>query len=249
MSPMKKLRVVILRKKAIYTGLIVLMVVSSILIFNLKFLRNLWSETFVDPNNGIIVIDPGHGGIDGGTTWGGLLEKDINLDVALKLRECLEDKGYTVVMTRELDVSLESLSEVGQSRYIRDLNARVNIINSSNAQLFLSIHVNCHIKNPKAGGAIIFYNNNYTQNEILAYSIQRKLNNMVVHGKNRTTHDPRIGNYFLLKNSNIPGIIIEMAFISNESERKLLTQDEFKEQIAQSILEGVDKYFMDKILS
>jgi N-acetylmuramoyl-L-alanine amidase len=204
------------------------------------------ANTFIDPKSGIIVIDPGHGGIDGGTNKDGILEKEINLGISKKLKVFLEQRGYKVIMTREEDISLENLDNSGQSRHRRDLNARVNIINKNNAQLFLSIHVNCNFKKTSTDGAIVFYNDKFQESKVLAYCIQRSLNAMVVSGKKRTVHDPVQANYFLLSYSEIPGVIVETAFISNEVERRLLTQDEFREQLAKAIADGVEQYLNDK---
>jgi len=201
--------------------------------------------TRLNKNTSVIVIDPGHGGIDGGATLNGLMEKDINLDISLKIRDYLEKEGFSVVMTRQLDVSLEDMSSIRGSRYIRDLTARVEKINNSSAMLFLSIHVNCYLKNPKANGSIVFYSKNFKENKTLAYCIQRALNNMVVDGKKRTTHDPQIGDYFVLRNSKIPGVIVETAFISNKTEWNLLKQDKFRDDIAKSIVKGVKQYLKE----
>lgn len=97
-----------------------------------------------------IVVDPGHGGIDGGAAKKGVLEKEINLNVSKKLKTYLEAKGYKVLLTRESDMSLDKFGAAGQSRHSRDLNARVNIINNSGTEIFLSIHMNYSIKNPQA---------------------------------------------------------------------------------------------------
>jgi N-acetylmuramoyl-L-alanine amidase len=193
-------------------------------------------------NTSVIVIDPGHGGIDGGASLNGLVEKDINLDISLKIRDYLEQEGFSVIMTRQLDVSLEGLSNTRGSRYIRDLTARVDKINNSSARMFLSIHVNCYLKNPKVDGSIVFYDKSFKENKILAYCIQRALNNMAIGGKRRTAHDPKIGDYFILRNSRIPGAIVETAFISNRTEWNLLKQDKFRDDIAKNIVKGVKQY-------
>lgn len=145
-------------------------------------------------------------------------------------------------MTREEDVSLDKLDNTSNSRHKRDLNARVNIINNCNAQLFLSIHVNCNLNKPSTDGSIVFYNDKFKQNKPLAYSIQCTLNKMVVNEKKRTIHDPKQSNYFILAHSKIPGAIVETAFVSNTDERRLLATDEFREQLAKAISDGVEQY-------
>lgn len=239
---MKKFKLIIVNKRKLILVTLPLLTLVVMIVSLFAFLRNLPANIFVDPKSGIIVIDPGHGGIDGGTTRNGVVEKEVNLEIAKKLAAFLEQKGYKVILTREEDISLEKADGTGGSRHQRDLNTRVDVINNSNAQLFLSIHVNCNLNKPSTDGAIVFYGDKFEQNKTLAYCIQRALNGMVVNGKKRTIHDPQQGNYFLLTHAKIPGAIVETAFISNTAERQLLTTDEFREQLARAIAEGVERY-------
>lgn len=239
---MKKIRIVIFRIKSIVvlsSMLIILLIVSILFIAKIAVLP---TNTFIDPKSGVIVIDPGHGGIDGGTNKDGILEKEINLDIGKKLRSSLEQKGYKIIMTREDDISLESLDTSSKSRHQRDLNARVNIINNSNAQLFISIHVNCNLKKPSTEGAIVFYNNKYEQSKSLAYSIQRALNNIEINNRKRTVHNPTQAKYFVLGYANIPGVLVETAFISNKTERQEMLKETFRENTANAIISGIIQY-------
>lgn len=242
---MRKCRIIIIEKRILYLSVLAIFTFLLFLIPYLIYLTNVQSNSFDDPKSGIIVIDPGHGGIDGGTNKDGVLEKEANLAISKKLKEFLEIKGYKVIMTREEDISLDKLDTSGSNRHQRDLNARVNIINSSNAQLFLSIHVNCNFRKLSTDGAIVFYNNKFQQNEKLAYCIQRLLNSMIINGIKRTIHDPQLGEYFLLKYSKVPGVIVETAFMSNVVERQLLTKNEFREQLALAVADGVECYLND----
>lgn len=237
-------KIIFIRRKYLYL-IFSLLVGLPIIIFLFIYLPSEPANVFLDPKSGIIVIDPGHGGVDGGTTKEGIFEKDINLDISQKLKLLLVQKGYTVIMTREKDISLEKLDNSQRSRHMRDLNARANIINSSNAQLFLSIHVNCNDKKPSTDGSIVFYNDKFEQNKALAYSLQRALNNIIVNEKKRTVHDPIKTKYFILNYSDIPGAIVETAFISNMKERKLLLNETFREEIAEAIATGVEQYLND----
>lgn len=191
----------------------------------------------------VVVIDPGHGGIDGGTTLAGVMEKEINLYISKKLKFYLEEKGFEVIMTREKDTSLDELSKRGESRQLRDLSARSNLINSSNATLFLSIHVNCHLRNPSANSAIVFYSSKHLKSKMLADNIQKELNAITFNGNKRSPHEPKAADYFILNNTNIPGVIVETAFISNDNDRYLLKTDEFKDELARTIAEGVENYY------
>lgn len=239
---MKSCIIVIINRRMVRLSLFASFTILLLLIPYFTHLMDVQSPPFADLKNGIIVIDPGHGGVDGGTNKDGILEKEANLAISKKLKGFLESKGFKVVMTREEDVSLDNLNASSSSRHQRDLNARVNIINNSNAQLFLSIHVNCNFRKPNTDGAIVFYSSKFQQNKKLAYCIQHSLNNIVINGKRRTVHDPQLGGYFLLKYSMVPGVIVETAFMSNAEERQLLTKDEFREQLALAIADGVECY-------
>lgn len=238
---MKRFRVFVFGKKSIFTALSIF-IVLIFMTCTIFIYRSRPTGSFTDPKSGIVVIDPGHGGVDGGTNQDGILEKDINLAIAKKLRSDLEGKGYKVVMTREEDVSLDGLDDSNSSRHQRDLNARLHIINNSNAQLFISIHINCNRNRPATDGSIVFYSDKYPQNRQLAYLLQRSFNSMIVDGVARTVHDPQLSNFFLLKHSSVPGVIAETAFISNAAERKHLTEESFQEQLAKAMSVGVEKY-------
>ncbi|HEY9062514.1 MAG TPA: N-acetylmuramoyl-L-alanine amidase [Pseudobacteroides sp.] len=242
-----KTKMIIINKKGFLISVTVLLSVILIMVICIYKFSSIKTDLFNDPKNGVIIVDPGHGGIDGGTSSNNLLEKDINLDIAKRVKATLEARGYTVVLTRNADVSLDKLYEGTGNRHQRDLKARANIINKSNAQLFLSIHGNCHLKNLDADGAIVLYNEKFTQNKELAYFVQRALNSMIIEGKKRTTHDPqKTDTLYLLKCSSIPGILIETVFLSNARERELLLKDEFREGIANAIVIGVEKYLKEE---
>lgn len=242
MVNMKKFCIVCISKKVLFIIIIltIAVMIASIISFRIV---NSSAKTFNNSYTKTIVVDPGHGGIDGGTSKGSVLEKDINLDIAKRLKVYLEQKGYKVILTRDTDKSLDSLSNGGGSRHQRDLRARVDIINKSNAQLFLSIHGNCHTKNLDADGSIVLYNERLAQNKTLAYCVQRALNSIIIDGKKRTVHDPQNGSSFYLLNfSKVPGVIIETVFISNQKERELIGQDGFRDDIAKAIADGVERY-------
>lgn len=165
-------------------------------------------------DNKTIVIDPGHGGIDGGTKYKDTLEKNINLVVSLKLKDMLIRKGATVVMTREIDQSLDDRIVGNGSRHREDLNARVKTVNDSDADLFVSIHVN-HIKNPKKIGPIVFYHQDSEKGKFLAEHMQEYLNDISTYKKMdiNVGHEATPGKYYILGNISIPGIIVEMGFL------------------------------------
>ncbi|NLK43108.1 MAG: hypothetical protein GX300_01795 [Tissierellia bacterium] len=193
--------------------------------------------------NKVIVIDPGHGGIDGGTNFEGILEKNINLEIGLKLKEKLEKRGGTVIMTRETDDSLDN-NVNSRNRHREDLNNRVKIINDSEADIFISIHVN-YIKNPKKLGPIVFYHEESEEGKDLAEKIQTNLNKLSAYEKMDINigYSSTPGNYFILFNSIPPGVIIETGFISNELDRKLLLDSDHQNEIAERISKSIIEFF------
>lgn len=241
---MKQPRILIIRRKTLFriSVIAVIMIVLGLLaVYDTCFS----ASEFIAPMKNTIVIDAGHGGIDGGTNQGELLEKDVNLDIALKLAAIMKVKGYQVVMTRESDIALDDQNQFSTSRHKRDLSARVNIINSSKALLFISIHVNCNLQKPAADGALVFYNDHVQGSETLASCIQTSLNGILVHDQKRTAHDPQHGDYYILNHSQISGVLVETAFISNNKEKRLLETDEFRQQLAAAIADGTEKYLYE----
>lgn len=237
------MKVLVFKKELIYRALL-LMVLVSVSVFAILFaVKAIVRQMPVSTGDITIMIDPGHGGIDGGATVAGILEKDINLDISLKVRTHLILRGYKVAMTREEDVSLEKYSRTNKSRYHRDLDARVEMINNCGARLFVSIHTNCNLKAPRANSAIVFYSNSFQENKTLAYCIQKELNSLTFNDIGRAVHDPRVSDYFILKRTKMPGVIVETAFLSNPQDRKLLMDNEFREEIAEAVAAGIDSYF------
>lgn len=226
-------------------GIRVLVIAEYIFMFifiaAICYLVKIQISAHVSPNHGIIVIDAGHGGIDGGANRDGILEKEINLRLAFKLKTILERQGYKIVLTRDKDISLDDLNQSSSSRHERDLIERVGIINTSNAQLFLSIHVNSH-NNPAESGSIVFYNDKFVESKALAFYIQNELNKITLDGMSRKQHRPTTGNYYILNNSNVHGVIIETAFITNINEKALLTTEDFLDKLAAAIAVGIDQY-------
>lgn len=193
-----------------------------------------------------IVIDPGHGGIDGGTHDGrGFLEKDINLEVALKVKSYLKASNAKVIMTREKDVSLENKSNLNSSRYRRDLNARKSIVNNNNTDVFVSIHVNANPRDRSDRGAIVFYYPNAEESKKLAQSIAGSINNMVYKeylnlSSINTPVYPR--NLYILRETKTTGVLVEIGFITNPQDKKLLQDEEYKKRMAIAICNGVIEY-------
>ncbi|WP_096225948.1 N-acetylmuramoyl-L-alanine amidase CwlD [Geobacillus sp. FJAT-46040] len=191
----------------------------------------------------IIVLDPGHGGPDGGAVGGEAVEKDIALNVAKKLRDYLQQQGALVLMTHETDRDLASPSTRGYSRRkMEDLRERTAFINKSNADLFISIHLNA-IPSPRWRGAQTFYYGSFIENERLAKFIQAELRRNL---ENTHRVAKMIDTVYLLKHAKKPGALVEVGFLSNPDERELLASDHYQTQLAASIYKGVLRYFSNE---
>ena len=180
-----------------------------------------------------IAIDAGHGGIDNGAARYGKLEKDINLAIAVKIKDILQEHGCLVVMTREDD---SDYYQPGKGGKRHDLETRSNMINSSSADLFISIHVNAIRGDTVSSGAQVFYNPKLEENKILAQTMQKSLSMLQASNKRQIKEDLHI---FMLKATTVPGVLVETGFISNEKEAMLLASDSYQQKLAESIAKAL----------
>ena len=185
-----------------------------------------------------IYIDPGHGGRDSGTTYKNIYEKDINLIMSKKIEKHLTAKGATVYLTRETD---KDLSTTNKNKKRSDLTNRAKLINESNANMYLSIHLN-YISNSKWRGLQIFYNNKNKENEIIA----TKLTTYLKKDSSNIRESKKENIYYMYKQITIPGVLIELGFLSNPNDRYRLTRDEYQEKLAISIANSIEKYYSNQ---
>lgn len=183
----------------------------------------------------VIVIDPGHGGSDPGAIGAaGTREKDITLAISKRVKEYLEDEGAKVYMTRTTDVDV-----YGPNASDRDeLQARVDVGERNNADVFLSLHINSSVNKDIGGFSTYYYPK--TNNDLrLAQNVQKKL------ADNFGVDDlgVRQANFYVVKRISMPAILVEMCFISNPKEEKLMAGSWFQKKTARLIVEGVEQYF------
>ena len=194
--------------------------------------------------NKTIILDAGHGGIDPGamSSDGSVLEKDINLQITKKINKLIESSGGKVILTREKDVSLyeEGENKTTRQKYNENLKNRKKIIEQSQADMFVSIHLNS-FQDSKYYGAQTFYPTGKEDSEALAKMVQTELKQTVDDTNNREIK-PR-DDLYLIKDNKMPSILIECGFLSNEKEAKLLTEEEYQDKIAWAIYVGIQKYF------
>ncbi|WP_291641579.1 N-acetylmuramoyl-L-alanine amidase CwlD [Clostridium sp.] len=191
-----------------------------------------------------ILIDAGHGGMDGGTSSkNGTVEKNINLSIATKLKVYLQKSGYEVVMTREDDTGLYLNSGTIRGKYIEDLINRCNLKESTSCDMFISIHLN-YFTQSKYYGAQVWYSD-YKDSVILAGVIQKNLREDL-DGSNKRVQKPAKNAYRILReNDNMPSVIVECGFLSNYEEEQKLKSDIYQEKIAESISKSVGEFYIN----
>ena len=175
--------------------------------------------SYMPITNRTIVLDAGHGGIDSGTSSDDktIFEKDINLAITLKLKELIESSGGMVILTRDDDSSLyeENGNKTTRQKYNENLKNRKKIADESNADMFISIHLN-YFTQSKYYGAQTFYPESNKDGKALASCIQNEFKRVVDNSNNRVIK-PR-NDLYLLKDCKIPSALIECGFLSNKKE-------------------------------
>ncbi len=216
-----------------YFGLVIL----PVMVLSCFALANLVSEQSLAGK--ILVIDAGHGGIDPGANRPGVLEKNINLAIALQVRDVLKDREAKVILTRDTDTDLsnECDNDKVRGRYHRDLNARLEAIQESDADLFVSIHANASSKSGRRG-IECYYNDRSEAGKLLALTIQEQLSSLAPISQ---AAEP--GDFFVLHRNKVPAVLIEVGFITNPEERVLLQSPEYQRKLAAAIARGVEKYY------
>ncbi|MCM3715465.1 N-acetylmuramoyl-L-alanine amidase [Alkalihalobacillus oceani] len=175
----------------------------------------------------VIVVDPGHGGRDPGAGAHGVREKDVVLNVGLKLKRKLEAAGATVVMTRSSDTFIE-------------LSQRVAIANNRNADAFVSIHGNS-AGSSSASGTETYWHVNYSgaESKRLATAIQSEM----IKTLNTRDRGVKEGNFQVIRNTKMPSVLVELGFLTNQAEAKRLATDAFQESAADAIYQGTVNFF------
>jgi len=188
----------------------------------------------------VVLIDAGHGGIDGGTSSGKILEKDINLAVAQKLYLLLRSQGITAVLNRTGDYALseDNRWHISRSRHRLDLSQRKGLSDEIDTTLFVSLHVNSAKSRSKRGPLVLHQTNG--ESALLAFCIQDALNQL-----QQTNDLPRQGNpYYLLRSVKQPAVIVEMGFLSNAADRSMLTNRNAQTKLAVTIAAGLRQYLL-----
>ena len=190
-----------------------------------------------------IVVDAGHGVPDeGAESSNGTSEAETNLKIALKLQELLEQSGCTVILTRSDENAIYDIdSKTLRQKKISDIHNRVKIGNESQADIFVSIHLN-KIPQQQYDGWQTFYNAKSEDGRKLAISIQDAIGKAVQTENNRVAKS--IDNIYIIKHVEIPTTIVECGFLSNPEEEKKLLENSYQDKLAWGIYNGIINYFM-----
>lgn len=190
-----------------------------------------------------IVIDAGHGEPDGGAvSKNGIAEAGLNLEIASRLEEELDKLGYHIIMTRTTENNIADSDKQTPVRTMKvsDINNRIKIVNESQADMLISIHMN-NFQNPKYYGWQTFYKKNSEESKVIAENIQTGISNNINRVNDRVAL--AITDIKLVDKSTIPAVIVECGFLSNEEDLRLLMTDEYKQQIVAGIVEGIEKCY------
>lgn len=196
------------------------------------------SQQTLNPDMPTIVVDAGHGGIDNGVQGivTGTDEADINLAISKYLKGQFTAAGFNCVMTRTTQSGLYGNTSSGFKK--RDMEARKKIIEEYNADMVISVHQNfCPL--PSRRGGTVFYDKSSTTSASLAASIQSELNSMENCGAKNSA---LIGDYYMLKCTESPSVIVECGFLSNSEDDRLLNEENYQRAVAYAIFKGAVSY-------
>lgn len=220
--------------------LILVMLTLAGLVMVSKKLEKYVNSDKVEKKEYTVVLDAGHGSSDSGKVGiNGVLEKDINLSISKKTKKHLEKKGIRVIMTRDKDESLAE-GEKG-NRKVQDMKARVKRINDTKPDLAVSIHQNSYHEE-SIHGAQVFYYEHSESGEKDARILQEAL--LAVDPDN-TRQVKANTTYYLLKRTEVPILIVECGFLSNQEEAEKLASEDYQKEIAKAIANGIESCLKD----
>ncbi|PLT31364.1 N-acetylmuramoyl-L-alanine amidase CwlD [Peribacillus deserti] len=235
-----------MKKKWKYSGIAIGITLLFLLITFQIIDKDSWKPWSLPLSGKIIVIDPGHGGVDAGANNGPVLEKEIALSVSKKIRDYLQEQGALVLLTREEDKDLAKKNTKGlRARKREDLRERVEFINKSQADLYISLHLNA-FPSTQWSGAQTFYTLRYDENKRAAKFIQEELKRNL---ENTSREAKAMNTVYLMKHVKKPGALVEIGFLSNPMERANLQSDIYQEKVAASIYKGISRYFTEEYIN
>ena len=202
------------------------------------------SPSYNDITLPTVIIDAGHGGRDGGTVGidGVTVEKELNLDIAERMREILAKRGYEVIMTRSEDMLLSD-PMISSSKKASDLSARLKIMKSYENAVFISIHMNA-FSDKKYSGLQVYYSKNDPRSATLAENIQSSVKEALQPENTRKTKAAG-ENIYLLNKATCPAVMIECGFLSNAQDCELLGNSDYRARLADAIYSSIEEYIFE----
>jgi len=221
----------VIKKKTIFliiTGIVFIML-TNVCLAALSNRTKVWT----------VVIDPGHGGIDPGTSShnGKIREKDLVLAIGLKIREKLQVGRINVILTRDSDTDLSGMERSGGGRQRKDLANRVEIAKKNKADILISLHLNWS-NDRNAKGAIMFFQKHNSKSKELVNCIQKAF----LESGLEIWEPPTSRDLYILRNSPVPAVLIELGFVSNDEELILLQDEKYQEKLVNAICSGIKEY-------
>lgn len=201
-------------------------------------------HAFAKKPTGVIVIDAGHGFPDGGAIgMNGSIESTLNIKVSKLVKKKLIKKGYSVIMTREDENAIADEGRTMAKRKLSDMTKRLELINTSGADMLISIHMN-KFSDSRYKGAQVLYSSNFVESEMLAKHIQTELCT-IPENESKRTFLKAPNTIYLMRNTVIPAVIVECGFLSNFEEEQLLNTSQYREKLATAIVLGVENYYKE----
>ena len=216
--------------------------ISLILIIPmLNFLFPMPSKSAGTTSSITIVLDAGHGGEDGGCEGNGLVEKDLNLDITLRLASLLREQGVNVVLTRDTDILLYDInSDYQGKKKAQDVRKRLEISQNQENPVLVSIHMN-YFAQTQYSGLQVWYSKNNVLSKTLANLIQSNIKNQLQPNNKRVTKGAT-SSIFLLHNASFPAVLIECGFLSNPDEAHALGDENYRQKLANTIFKSIMTY-------
>lgn len=228
----------VIKNKKIVTYVMAVLLLVSMVVVAKEAARLVVSKQLSQDHSRLVVIDAGHGADDSGKVGiNDALEKDINLAIALRVKELLEQQDVQVVMTREDDQG--TYPKTGSNRKIRDMKKRVEMINEARPALTVSIHQNS-FSDQSVSGAQTFFFQGSEEGQFAAELLQSQMIKTLQPKKERVAKAN--DSYYLLKNTNYPIVIVECGFLSNPEEAEMLCDEEYQKDTAWAIHLGILQY-------
>lgn len=214
---------------------ILISLIAGLAVLNRNLEKQVSSDKITVRKN-TVVLDAGHGGGDPGKVGvGDVVEKEINLQIAKKVKQLLKKEKVKVIMTREEDVMLAGEESTGTK--VADMKERVRIINEETPQLAVSIHQNSY-QDAVVHGAQVFYYSGSSEGENAAKIMQNALLSI---DEDNTRQAKANDTYYLLKRTDVPTIIVECGFLSNAEDAKNLCDEKYQDDVAEAICDGILK--------